>query len=133
MPADDLVAVDCDLWIPAARPDVLHGQNAKSLRAKLVLQGANLPATAEAEEILHARGVLSVPDFIANAGGVICAAVEYHGGTQAQAFAVIEEKIRENTHTVLETARNQKLRPRAAAIGLARARVAEAAAYRRSA
>ena len=130
---DDLLAVDCDIWIPAARPDVLDGQNAKRLRAKLVLQGANIPATAEAEELLHTRGVLSVPDFIANAGGVICAAVEYHGGTQAQAFAVIEEKIRQNTHTVLESARNQKLLPRAAAIALARARVAEAATYRRSA
>jgi len=131
LPADDLVAVDCDIWIPAARPDVLDKQNVKSMRAKLILQGANIPATAEAEEMLHARGVLSVPDFIANAGGVICAAVEYHGGSQAQAFAVIEEKIRANTRTVLETARDQKVLPRTAAIDLARARVMEAAAYRR--
>jgi len=131
LPPDALVGVDCDLWIPAARPDVLDAQNIHRLRAKLVLQGANIPATEEAEKIMHARGVLCVPDFIANAGGVICAAVEYHGGTQAQAFAVIEEKIRENTRTVLAAARNQKLLPRAAAINLARARVAEAAAYRR--
>jgi glutamate dehydrogenase (NAD(P)+) len=103
----------------------------KRLRAKLVLQGANIPATAVAEEMMHARGVLSVPDFIANAGGVICAAVEYHGGTQAQAFAVIEEKIRGNTSTVLEIARDQKVLPRTAAIDLARARVMEAATYRR--
>ena len=131
--AADLVGVDCEIWIPAARPDVLDAQNVKGLRAKLILQGANIPATAEAEEMLHARGVVSVPDFIANAGGVICAAVEYHGGTQAQAFAVIEEKIRGNTRTVLETARSQTLLPRAAAVALARARVAEAATYRRRA
>ena len=131
LPADDLVGVTCEIWIPAARPDVLDAENVKRLRAKLVLQGANIPATAVAEEMMHARGVLSVPDFIANAGGVICAAVEYHGGTQAQAFAVIEEKIRGNTRTVLETARDQKVLPRTAAIDLARARVMEAATYRR--
>jgi glutamate dehydrogenase/leucine dehydrogenase len=128
---EDLVAVDCDIWIPAARPDVLDAGNAGRLRARLVLQGANVPATPEAEAMLHARGVVSVPDFIANAGGVICAAVEYHGGTEAQAFAAIEEKIRENTRAVLARARAAGLLPRAAAEALARARVAEAARYRR--
>jgi glutamate dehydrogenase (NAD(P)+) len=76
--------------------------------------------------------VLSVPDFIANAGGVICAAVEYHGGTQSQAFAVIEEKIRDNTREVLERARADKILPRAAAVDLAQARVREAQRYRRT-
>ncbi len=78
-----------------------------------------------------ARGIQNVPDFIANAGGVICAAVEYHGGTQSQAFAVIEEKIRTNTRTVLERARKERALPRAAAVELARMRVLEAARYRR--
>jgi glutamate dehydrogenase/leucine dehydrogenase len=128
---DALVAVDCDVWIPAARPDVLDAENAGRLRAKLVLQGANIPATPEAEAMLHARGVVSVPDFIANAGGVICAAVEYHGGTETQAFAVIEEKIRANTRAVLARARDGGVLPRVAAEELARARVVEAATYRR--
>jgi glutamate dehydrogenase/leucine dehydrogenase len=128
---EDLVAADCDIWIPAARPDVLDARNAGRLRAKLVLQGANIPATAEAEALLHARGVLSVPDFIANAGGVICAAVEYHGGTEAQAFAVIEAKVRENVRAVLTRAQDAGLLPRAAAEELARARVVEAGGYRR--
>jgi glutamate dehydrogenase (NAD(P)+) len=131
LPPAELVAVDCEIWIPAARPDVLDGSNAGRLRAKLVLQGANIPATPEAEAMLHAAGVLCVPDFIANAGGVICAAVEYHGGTQTQAFAVIQEKIAENTRAVLEQGRTRQVLPRAAAIDLARARVEEAAAYRR--
>jgi glutamate dehydrogenase/leucine dehydrogenase len=131
LPPEELVAADCDIWIPAARPDVLHAGNAARLRARLVLQGANIPATPEAEAILHGRGVVSVPDFIANAGGVICAAVEYHGGTQTQAFAVIAEKIRENTRAVLERARAERLLPRAAAVDLARARVSEAQQYRR--
>ncbi|HSP99809.1 MAG TPA: Glu/Leu/Phe/Val dehydrogenase dimerization domain-containing protein [Candidatus Dormibacteraeota bacterium] len=129
---DELVAVDCEIWIPAARPDVLRADNVDRLRAKLVLQGANIPATAEAEARLHARGILSVPDFIANAGGVICAAVEYHGGTQQQAFAVIEERIRDNTRAVLEAARRSGELPRAAAVALARARVVEAMSYRRA-
>jgi glutamate dehydrogenase/leucine dehydrogenase len=131
LPLDELVAVDCDIWIPAARPDVLHAGNAARLRARLVLQGANIPATPEAEAMLHERGVISVPDFIANAGGVICAAVEYHGGTEAQAFAVIGDKIRANTRAVLERARAERLLPRAAAIDLARKRVTEAQRYRR--
>jgi glutamate dehydrogenase (NAD(P)+) len=131
LPGEDLVAVDCDVWIPAARPDVLDASNAGRLRAKLVLQGANIPATLDAEALLHARGVVSVPDFIANAGGVICAAVEYHGGTQTQAFAVIEEQLRDNTRAVLGRARERGLTPRAAAVDLARSRVVEAAGYRR--
>ncbi|MFN8546026.1 MAG: Glu/Leu/Phe/Val dehydrogenase [Candidatus Binatia bacterium] len=128
---EELIGVDCDIWIPAARPDVIDASNAPRLRARLVLQGANIPATLDAEAILHARGVLSVPDFIANAGGVICAAVEYHGGTQAQAFAVIDEKLRANTRAVLTRARDAAILPRAAAVELARTRVAEAATYRR--
>jgi glutamate dehydrogenase (NAD(P)+) len=75
--------------------------------------------------------VLSRPDFIANAGGGICTAVEYHGGTRAQAFAVIQEKIAENTQLVLEQARDRLVLPQAAVLDLARARVQEAAGYRR--
>ena len=127
---DELLASDCDILVPAARPDVLDAGNAGRVRARLVLQGANIPATADAEAILHARGVLCVPDFIANAGGVICAAVEYHGGTETQAFASIEERIRENTRAVLVEARRRGVLPRAAAVDLARARVQAAGRYR---
>ncbi len=130
---DDLVAVDCEIWIPAARPDVLRADNVERLRAKLVLQGANVPTTVEAEERMHARGVVSVPDFIANAGGVICAAVEYHGGSQTQAFEAIADKIRANTRTVLERARQARMLPGTAAVELARQRVEEASSYRRHA
>jgi glutamate dehydrogenase/leucine dehydrogenase len=127
----DLVGVECDIWIPAARPDVLTGANVDRLRARLVLQGANIPATDEAERWMHAHGVCSVPDFIANAGGVICASVEYHGGTQSQAFAVIEEKIRANTAETLERAGRTGRLPREAAVEMARSRIVEAMRYRR--
>lgn len=85
-----------------------------------------------AECWMHEHGVLSIPDFIANAGGVICASVEYHGGGQAQAFVAIEEKIRANTTAVLEGVKRDGLLPREAANRLARSRVEEAQSYRRA-
>jgi glutamate dehydrogenase (NAD(P)+)/glutamate dehydrogenase (NADP+) len=126
----ELLTVPCDILIPAARPDCIHRGNAERIQAKLILQGANIPATAEAEESLHERGVLVVPDFIANAGGVICAAVEFHGGTESDAFPRIAAKIRRNTQEVLAHARDQQLLPRAAAVQLARQRVLAAMALR---
>ena len=131
LPRDAIVGVDCDIWIPAARPDVITMANVDSLRAKLILQGANIPASAAAEQRLHERGILSLPDFIVNAGGTICAAVEYQHGSQSAAFEAIEEKIRENTRVVLETARRRRVAPRVAAVALARDRVVGAMTYRR--
>jgi glutamate dehydrogenase (NAD(P)+) len=128
---DALIGVPCDVWIPAARPDTLTADNVGRLQARLVIQGANIPATDAAERWMHAHHILSIPDFIANAGGVICAAIEYHGGTQAQAFAAIEERIRANTHEALERARADRGLPREAATRMAAARVREAMRYRR--
>ncbi len=129
---DDFLDVDCDVFVPAAQPDVITEENANRINCKVILQGANIPCTGEAEKILHDRGILSVPDFVANAGGVICASVEYHGGTKKQAFAEIEEKMRENTRAVLRQAANEKVLPRDAALQLARERVREAMSYRRA-
>jgi glutamate dehydrogenase (NAD(P)+) len=130
VPAQSLVGLDCEVWVPAARPDVFTADNAPDVKARLILQGANIPATSRAEAILHERGVVCVPDFIANAGGVICASVEYAGGTAAQAFEAIAEKITTNTRLVLEHALSDGIPPRAAADALAVARVEEAMAYR---
>lgn len=128
---DAIVGIDCDIWIPAARPDVVRKDNADTLRAALVVQGANIGITAEAERMLHDRGVLCVPDFISNAGGVICAAVEYRGGGEAEAAAIIEEKIRANTSEVLERAEDRGVLPREAAESMARERVAKVMGLRR--
>ena len=65
---DALLHVPCDILVPAARPDTLREDNQAGVQARLILQGANIPATEAAERLLHARGVLSVPDFVANAG-----------------------------------------------------------------
>jgi glutamate dehydrogenase (NAD(P)+) len=128
---DAVLDVECDIWIPAARPDVVRRDNAHRLRTRLVLQGANIPFTPDAEQALHGRGVLVIPDFIANAGGVICAAMEYRGATAAAAFAAIEEKTRANTRSLLEAVKAGGLLPRAAAMELAAARVKTAMSYRR--
>jgi glutamate dehydrogenase (NAD(P)+) len=129
--AEAVVDVDCEIWIPAARPDVVHEGNVDRLRTKLVIQGANIPFTPGAERILHERGVLCVPDFIANAGGVICAAMEYHGATESTALASIEEKLRRNTRLVLDTASSEGRLPREAAVAMATQRVRRAMEFRR--
>lgn len=129
--SEDLVGVDCDIWIPAARPDVIHADNVSRLKAKLVLQGANIPVTAEAEKVMHERGILAVPDFIANAGGVIAAAVEYHGGTEKASFDTIAEKIAANVHSVLYQAKKKHIMPRQAAMALAKVRVKQAMSFER--
>jgi glutamate dehydrogenase/leucine dehydrogenase len=131
LPAAELATLPCDIFLPAARPDTIHAGNAGSVRARLVLPGANIPATKEAEETLHQRGILLVPDFIANAGGVICAVAELRGGTESAAFEQIAQKIRDNTTAVLERARAAAVPPRAAAVQLAGERVRQAMSLRR--
>ncbi|MBW2270483.1 MAG: Glu/Leu/Phe/Val dehydrogenase [Deltaproteobacteria bacterium] len=126
-----LIDVDCEIWIPAARPDAIREDNVERLRARLVVSGANISVTPGAETQLHERGVLNVPDFIANAGGVICAAVEYHGGSEAHAIATIEEKICSNVEEVLQQAKRRGCPPREAAAEIAVQRVKRAMTFRR--
>ena len=127
---DAVVDIPCDIWIPAARPDVVDETNVGRLKARLVVEGANIPITEGAERILHDKGVLCVPDFIANAGGVICAAMEYKGASESAVFETIEEKVRRNTREVLERSRDEGILPRQAAVELAEHRVRKAMGYR---
>jgi glutamate dehydrogenase (NAD(P)+) len=126
-----VVDLECEIWIPAARPDVIDEGNVSRLRTRCVLQGANIPCTRGAEEAMQRTGILAVPDFIANAGGVICAAMEYHGASQAEAFAAIAEKITANTAEVLAAVKEKGMLPRDAALELAVTRVKKAMASRR--
>jgi glutamate dehydrogenase/leucine dehydrogenase len=128
---DAIVGVECDIWIPAARPNVLRADNVDTVRARIVAEGANIPATPEAEARLHDRGVLCLPDFVANAGGVICGAVEYAGGTEAEAFRTIDARIRDNTAEMLARADREQISPRQAATVIARRRLDVAMATRR--
>jgi glutamate dehydrogenase (NAD(P)+) len=128
---DAIIDIECDIWIPAARPDVIHEGNVNRLNTKLIVQGANIPITYAAEKALHQKGILNIPDFIANAGGVICAATEYQGAGEVAAFTAIEEKLRRNTREVLQTALQDQILPRDAALAMARRRVEQAMSYRR--
>ncbi|MEM6445890.1 MAG: Glu/Leu/Phe/Val dehydrogenase [Cyanobacteria bacterium P01_D01_bin.123] len=120
---DDAIDIECDIWIPAARPDVVRLDNIDRLKTKLVVQGANIPFTAEAEEICHAQNILVIPDFIANAGGVICGAVEHRGGDRVEAFETIAREVSANTAVVLDEATQAGRLPRHVAIELARSRI----------
>jgi glutamate dehydrogenase (NAD(P)+) len=128
---DAVIGLECEVWIPAARPDVIHEDNVDQLRTRLVAQGANIPLTAGAERLLHERGVLVLPDFIANAGGVICGAMEYHGAWKSLVFEVVAEKIRANTEQMLADVKARNCLPREAATELALARLRQAMATRR--
>lgn len=132
VPRDDILGMDCEILVLAAQPDVLTIANAGKVSARVILEGANIPITAEAEAELGARGVLCVPDVVANAGGVICAAAEYRGAGRVEAFAEIEEKIRDTTSELLECTRDSTLTPRAAAGKMAHQRLGKALALRRT-
>ncbi|MGR9100125.1 MAG: Glu/Leu/Phe/Val family dehydrogenase [Gammaproteobacteria bacterium] len=128
---DKIIDIACDIWIPAARPDVINEVNVHRLKTKLIIEGANIPVTLGAEKLLYEKGITCIPDFIANAGGVICAAMEYQGATKAAALQTIEEKVRHNTQKVLEAAMQDNIQPREAAIRMAEKRIRKAMSVRR--
>ncbi len=126
-----LIDLECDIWIPAARPDIIHMDNVERLRTKLIVQGANIAITRQAETYLHEKGVLCIPDFIANAGGVICAAMEYQGACESTAMQTIAEKVRRNTELILKEVSTSGIPPRRAAEELALARITKAMSFKR--
>lgn len=128
---EDVFKTECEILIPAATPDVITINNANDIKARLVLQGANIPATYEAEKILFDRGIVSVPDFIANAGGVIMAAMEYAKKSEKEAFIAISEKIKKNTELILKRSFDDGIVPRDAAEEIAKSRVLKAMKYKR--
>ena len=131
VPRDDVIGLECEFLVPAAQPDVITADNAGKVSARVILAGANIPVTRQAEDELAGRGVLCVPDVVANSGGVICAAAEYRGAGRAEAFAEIEEKIGDATAELLDRIRVTGLSPRAAAEQMANERLGQAIALRR--
>jgi glutamate dehydrogenase len=77
VPNGEFLEKECDILIPAALENQVSSKNAGQIKAKLILEGANGPVTPEADEILHQKGVMVVPDIIANAGGVIVSYFEW--------------------------------------------------------
>ena len=131
VPRDDIVGLDCELLIPAAQPDVVTPGNAGKISARVILEGANIPITVQAEAQPAERGVLCVPDVVANSCGVICAAAEYRGAGRTEAFTEITEKIRTTTSELLDRIRHGTPTPRAVADQMAHERLGKALALRR--
>jgi glutamate dehydrogenase (NAD(P)+) len=136
LPADAALTVDTDVLVPAAREDVIDDGVALSTTAKLIVEGANLPTSPSAREVLHKRGIAVIPDFIANAGGIVAAA--HSMGARYSAFAVdpadifsmISTKLRANAVAVLDASRRGGVTPHEAAYALAQDRVRAAMALR---
>jgi glutamate dehydrogenase (NAD(P)+) len=78
----DLLSQPCDVLIPAAVGSVIHADNADSIKATIIAEGANAPTTPEADVILRERGVTVIPDILANAGGVVVSYFEWVQGLQ---------------------------------------------------
>ena len=112
-----------DILVTAAIPDLIKPRDVNRIKVKLIIQGSNIPMAEQVEILLHKKGVLVVPDFVANAGGVISSYVEYIGGSEKKMFKLVEKKIKKNTNLVLNLARKNKTHPRAAAIEIAQKRV----------
>ena len=126
------LTTDAEILVPAAREDVIDKDLAGTTSARLVVEGANLPITPAALEVLHERGVVVVPDFIANAGGVVAAAHSMDARHSPfpvvpdTVFTMISLKLRQNAETVVTESRRRGLAPHATAHEMARDRVREA-------
>ncbi len=122
--AEDLFRLKVDVLIPGARPNVINAKNVNDVKAKLIVEAANIPIDYETEKILMKKGVLIIPDFVANAGGVISSYCEWRGYNEKEMFKIVEEKIVRNTQLVLDkTIANDT---RAAALAIAKERVLDA-------
>lgn len=127
---EQLFALDVDVLIPAALENQITMANASSVRAKVVVEGANGPTTPEAHALLHARGVFVVPDILANSGGVTTSYFEWvqdrHGyfWTEKEVNERLEAKMCEAFGAVLNTAVKYKVDLRTAAYIVAITRVA---------
>jgi len=129
---DELLALECDLLVPAAIEDQITGRNVDAVRAKIVVEGANGPTTPEADHALADRGVLVVPDVLANAGGVTVSYFEWVQDIQAYFWS--EDEVNMRMREVMERAygevrslsEEKGVRLRLAALAIGIGRVADA-------
>ncbi|MGD0237810.1 MAG: Glu/Leu/Phe/Val dehydrogenase [Syntrophorhabdales bacterium] len=126
IPLGDELFLPVDILLPCAKGDVVDEVAAARIQAKIIAEGANFATSTGAQKVLHKRGIWFVPDFIANAGGVISAYIELINGTSFEAFESTRERIRNNTKEMLEKASQGNMLPLEAAMDMARERVVEA-------
>lgn len=133
---EQLLTLDCDVLVPAALGNVLTKDNAADVRARIVLEGANAPTTAEADAVFQRRGVTVIPDILANAGGVTVSYFEWTQNLQqfrwpaSRVYAELESVMRQAFQDVWTMAERLKCDLRTAAYALAVGRVARATALR---
>jgi glutamate dehydrogenase (NAD(P)+) len=129
---EELLILDCDVFAPCALEQVITADNADKVKARIVAEGANGPVTPEADQILDERGVLVLPDVLANAGGVVVSYFEWVQGLQEYFWKESEVNAKLNdivTRAFAETWREHEERDismRQAAYAIAVGRVAEA-------
>lgn len=119
LPASEIIGINADILVTAAIPDLITDKNKAQVKAKLIVEGSNIPMSEDVERYFHKKGVLVVPDFVANAGGVISSYAEYKGFDPHKMFQIVEKKIKKNTGLVLKEAKEKKILPREAAMRIA--------------
>src|SRR3954449_12075960 len=133
---EELLLLDVDVLAPCALEQVITEQNADRVKATIVCEGANGPVTPSADAILEDKGVLILPDVLANAGGVVVSYFEWVQGLQEYFWKEVEVNAKLNDivsrafDETWDTAQSRKLPMRVAAYGLAVQRVAEATVTR---
>ncbi|EFK11782.1 glutamate dehydrogenase [delta proteobacterium NaphS2] len=133
---EELLGLECDILVPAAVANQIHENNASKLRCRVVVEGANSPTTSEADDILFDRGILVVPDILANAGGLTVSYFEWVQNVQellwseAKVAARLEQIIRKAFQQVVSVAEEKKVKMRTAAYILGVRKVAKAMSLR---
>ena len=133
---EELLLVECDVLAPCALEQVITTDNAAQVKAKIVVEGANGPVTPSADEILEEKGILVLPDILANAGGVVVSYFEWVQGLQeyfwkeAEVNAKLNDIITRAFNETWATMESRGVSMRLAAYGLAVRRVAEATTTR---
>jgi glutamate dehydrogenase (NAD(P)+) len=119
-PREELFDVECDVLVPGARPDVITRESAADLRCAAVVPVANIPYAPGAVEALHERGILALPDFVTNAGGVHLYEAPECKGDPAACLEAVERLVGQTTDRVLEAAEHDGVTPTDAALAIAR-------------
>jgi glutamate dehydrogenase (NAD(P)+) len=133
---EELLLLECDVLAPCALEQVITAENADKVKAKIIVEGANGPVTPAADEILEEKGILVLPDILANAGGVVVSYFEWVQGLQeyfwkeAEVNAKLNDIVTRAFNETWSTMESRDVSMRLAAYGLAVQRVAEATVTR---
>ena len=120
-----IFGLPADVLIPAAVTDSINEKNKNGIKAKIIVEGSNIPMRESIEEEFFRKGVLVVPDFVANAGGVISSYAEYRGYNHEKMFKLVERKIKNTATAVLNQSLKEKRSPRKVAMEIAVKKVEE--------